>query len=102
MLVKVLVPLDGSPESAVALPPAQTLVKKIGSSLKLLRVVASEPPAPGLPWVPEATAYLQRIADELALDSVHVETAVRYGDVSSEVLPRSPRPCSWSAQGASE
>ena len=76
MFEKILVPVDGSPESQTALEPAQYLAKLNGSSLVLVRVLGlpAEPDvSPLAPVSVEAYArerkrcekYLTRLATEL-------------------------------------
>jgi nucleotide-binding universal stress UspA family protein len=87
MFSKILVPLDGSAESNVALPLARTMARETGAPITLLRVVP-EPYA-----LAERTAFdetaeaLKRIAQELASGGVEVEAIVRRGDdVVDEIL----------------
>jgi nucleotide-binding universal stress UspA family protein len=59
MYTKILVPLDGSPEAAAALPHAEALAARFGATLTLLRVVS---PAAVLPVVAPATPPLMHPA----------------------------------------
>ncbi len=42
MFERVLVPLDGTSQSAVALPPARVLALATGGTLRLLRVIEAQ------------------------------------------------------------
>lgn len=67
MLNTVLIPLDGTPESADVLPVASALACAVGARVRLLRVVrAAGPHHPDTPNATrEATDYLDRIAASL-------------------------------------
>lgn len=89
MLRKLLVPLDGTPHAASALPPARALARACHASLLLLRVVAehAERDVGGTSAAAEAEDNLARVAAELRSDSaLHVETAVRRGDPAPQIL----------------
>ncbi len=84
MFNKILVPLDGTPESAVALPLARTVARATGGEIVLVQVV---PSTPGTAREAEgARAYLERIVHELAADGPPVTTAVPAGDAATEIL----------------
>jgi nucleotide-binding universal stress UspA family protein len=80
VFTRILVPLDGSPESNAALPATRTLARATGASVFLLHVRESA----------ESEAFteekLQRIAAELAGNGLHVESAVRPGRAADEIL----------------
>ena len=78
MFNKVLVPLDGTPEAAVALPLACTMAQAGSGQLVLVRVTSAE--------YPKARQYLAGVAAELANTQLVVSTEVRNGDVPSEIL----------------
>jgi nucleotide-binding universal stress UspA family protein len=86
MFSRILVPLDGTAESNVALPLARTIARQTSSQITLLRVL----PEPYL--LAERTAFdeaadaLKRVADKLARGGVQVESIVRSGDVVDEIL----------------
>jgi nucleotide-binding universal stress UspA family protein len=82
MFDRILVPLDGSPQSATALPLARKLAKACHSQIKLIRVAAA-PEARE-----EATRFLASVASELKTgDDVDVESEVRSGvDVAPHIL----------------
>jgi nucleotide-binding universal stress UspA family protein len=85
MFSKLLVPWDGTPESAVALPPARTLAGKTGASLTLMRVL----PDRGSSSDQDeqlARSDLERVAREIGADGVAVELVVRRGDPAAEIL----------------
>ena len=83
MFARILVPLNDTPEAAVALAPAQTVAKATGASITLLTVIdtaASEADHTS------ATAHLERVASELNADGVHVNTLVRQGEPADEIV----------------
>lgn len=79
MFHTLLVPLDGTPEAAVALPPARALAAATGGSITLLRVVREAAD------LAEAQAYLARVARELEGAGLRLATAVRVGDTADEI-----------------
>ena len=79
MFHKLLVPLDATVESAVALPLAKTLASATGADVTLLRVVESRSVEP------IAAANLGLIAHELA-GAVPVEPVVRMGDPADKIV----------------
>ncbi len=86
MFKKLLVPLDGTPESAAALPLARAVARATAAELALLRVVP-----PWLPGTPEpasvqASAYLEKVGRELRADGHPVDVAVRDGEAPAEVI----------------
>jgi nucleotide-binding universal stress UspA family protein len=77
---RILVPLDGSPESNTALPAVRTLARATGASVFLVQVLESaESDA-------SAGEKLKRIAAELAGNGLQVESAVRSGRAADEIL----------------
>jgi nucleotide-binding universal stress UspA family protein len=67
---RIIVALDGSRSSEAALPAAEELARRLGSSLILLHVVEPRPPESihgerHIATVPEAEAYLSRIVARL-------------------------------------
>lgn len=81
MFERILVPLDGSSASELALPRAQALAAACGSTLILLHVVESDPPRnvhgqPHLAAAEPAARYLERIAEGLRAKGLSVETHV--------------------------
>jgi nucleotide-binding universal stress UspA family protein len=74
---KLLVPLDGSAESAVALPLARLVAAASGAPLRLLRVVDPRGGSAREAELAEAHAYLERMRDELEPGEQPVETAVQ-------------------------
>jgi nucleotide-binding universal stress UspA family protein len=89
MLAKILVPLDGSPQAAAAVPLARTFIRSSPSVLTLVRVV-EEPSSVRFSASDEArsaTAYLERIAAELAgKHHVTVESRVLLGRPANEIV----------------
>jgi nucleotide-binding universal stress UspA family protein len=77
MFKRLLVPLDGSAQAAVALPLARAVARQTGAALRLLRVVPPTQADPEDRQRGEARANLARIAIELAAGGGEVDTAVR-------------------------
>lgn len=88
MFTRILVPLDGAPESSVAVEAARTLAQTTGGSIVLLRVVDPSPlELRGVQeLLDEARPQLCAIADELSGAGVHVEVVASYGGVADEIL----------------
>src|SRR3712207_2645384 len=84
MFKRVLVPLDGTPEAASALPTAETLARTGQGELLLVRVGADY--HAGSPARAEAEGYLERVAADLRSRGLRAEATVRYGDVAEEIL----------------
>ncbi len=80
MFNRLLVPLDGSAQSAAALPLARTLARATSAAVTLLRVVPDQDSAP------EATASLKRMADELARSEIQVESVVAHGEPADGIV----------------
>jgi nucleotide-binding universal stress UspA family protein len=80
MFSAILVPLDGSAEAAVALPPAQALAQATRAGLVLLRVTPPEPHDRDAAQAAEAQVGLDRIAAELTSSGLRVLAVVRRGD----------------------
>jgi nucleotide-binding universal stress UspA family protein len=96
----ILVPLDGTPGSEAALPAAAEIARGCGATLRLLSVV---PPAKEVRneedrvvvWVDQETTrvehetlgYLRRVA--AGLEGVAVESAVRIGEVATQIVEES-------------
>ncbi|HEX8969410.1 MAG TPA: universal stress protein [Chloroflexota bacterium] len=83
MFSSLLIPLDGSAQSAVSLPVARTVARATGGSITLLRVL---PHYEDEPAHAEARHALERIATELRADSLTVDTIVRVGEAADEIL----------------
>lgn len=84
MFERIIVALDGSPSSEAALPAAEELARRLGSSLVLLHVVEPRPPESihgerHLATVPEAEAYLAPIAARLAAEGLRASFHVHSG-----------------------
>ncbi|MBI3965248.1 MAG: universal stress protein [Chloroflexi bacterium] len=84
MFEKILVPLDGTPEAAVALPPARAIATLTGGKLTLLRIVP--PPLANDKELLRAETYLARVADELESEAPQTATMVRAGNAAEEIL----------------
>jgi nucleotide-binding universal stress UspA family protein len=79
MFKKLMVPLDGSSQSAVALPLARTLAKVTGAAIVLLRMIPEQLLDADPVARTEAEDTLARIAKELSGAGVRVHTAVPAG-----------------------
>jgi nucleotide-binding universal stress UspA family protein len=89
MLNTVLIPLDGTPESADILPVASALAGATAARLRLLRVVPEHGPhhadAPNA--LQEATDYLDGVAAALQKDAgLAVSTVVRQGEPAAQIV----------------
>jgi nucleotide-binding universal stress UspA family protein len=88
---RILVALDGSRLAEAVLPAACSLAGTLGARLALVHVLEREPPAtvhgePHLADAPEATAYLEPLADQLRRQGITVEVHVHerpVGDVAA-------------------
>jgi nucleotide-binding universal stress UspA family protein len=86
MFGRILVPLDGTPESTVAVPVASAFARATGGSLTLLRVLPdSDLAGDRIEWV-ETTRTLAQLADNLATEGVHAETTIHRGEPYAEIL----------------
>ena len=91
-----LVPLDGSPRAAAALPHALTLARAFEARISLLAVVEPFPKHTNVPSateqeaderrVTESTAYLESVAIPLRARGLTVTTGVRHGNPAREIL----------------
>jgi nucleotide-binding universal stress UspA family protein len=81
MFHTILVPLDGSPRSAAALPLARTLARASHARLHLLRVTSTSPFQ-----VQQAKSYLEPIATELGEGGLDVDWHVVSGEPVAEIL----------------
>ena len=79
MFSHIIVPLDGTAESAVALPPARAMAQATGVFFCLLQVLH------GHESREEVEASLKRIAGELAGSGVRVDVAVRQGEAAAQI-----------------
>ncbi len=77
MITRVVVPLDGSPPAARAIPPARSLAERTGASLLLMTAARD-------PHVQAAREHLEERAAELGLD--RVETAVVRDSSAAEAI----------------
>jgi nucleotide-binding universal stress UspA family protein len=87
MFTSILVPIDGTAESNVALPLARTIARETGARISVLRVLpASDVPGEDREAVAAATQTVKRIAHELAGSGAQVTAVVRTGNVAGEIL----------------
>jgi nucleotide-binding universal stress UspA family protein len=82
MFRSILVPLDGTPDAAAAIPLARTIAQATGGAVHLLQVIPS--PTPG--GTSEAAAYLEPLAEELRSVDLRVDMSVRKGDPGSQII----------------
>jgi nucleotide-binding universal stress UspA family protein len=80
MFSTILVPLDGTAESNIALPVARTFARATGATITLLRVYSSDE------LRDDVQSKLARVADELATSNLEVHAVVRSGDAGAEIL----------------
>jgi len=95
MFDKLLVPLDGSAQAAVALPLARALAQQTGAVVRLLRVVPPAGPGEKDQGAIEAKNNLSEIAAELTAGGVRVDTGVRPDDDPGAAIVREAR--DWGA-----
>ena len=82
LFTRILVPLDGSPESNVALPLARTMARATGATIAMLRVLSPDAGS----GVGEIRKALDRAAAELAGGGVQADVVLRLGDPAEEIL----------------
>jgi nucleotide-binding universal stress UspA family protein len=85
---EILVPLDGSPQAAVALTPARAMLRDANAELVLVRVVG-EPtslPVESSDEAYEARTYLDWVAIELRGGPATVQTRVLFGSPGREIV----------------
>ncbi len=86
MFTKLLVPLDGTPQAAAALPLARAYAEATKADIVLLRAVPGRPgPAPDTD-VQQARQYLAGVAHELAGAGPRVETVVATREPARAIL----------------
>ncbi len=81
MFRSLLVPLDGSPESAAALPMARAIASATHGSITLMSVLSPAEAESG-----QAAIHLTRVADELRQANFAVEAIVRPGEPAHEIV----------------
>ena len=84
---KLLVPLDGTVESAVALPTARAMARATGATFTLLRVVPADEDQGARR---EAQHDLDGIAAELTAGGLMARTIVRIGDPAEQIVESAP------------
>lgn len=99
MARRILVPLDGSPLAAAAIPYAVTLAQAREARLSLLAIVGPVPEHADLPsaagqagderQVAASTAYLESVATPLRARGLAVTAVVRHGNPAREILAAS-------------
>jgi nucleotide-binding universal stress UspA family protein len=104
MFSHLLVPLDGSPTAARAIPYVTALARAFGSHVDLLSVIEPTPDWPGSPRAATdeageraralAAAYLGDVADRLHGEGFVVSTDVRHGNAAATILTAAERDCS--------
>lgn len=101
MFKHLLVTLDGSPRAEAVIPHAIDIAKTMGARVTLVRVVDaansdwSERGAVGKgpvstsirsPYVDQATAYLDRVAEQLRTVGVTAHTVVKHGHPAKQIV----------------
>lgn len=81
MYERILVPLDGSGRAEHALPYAEWVAKRLGSSVTLMTACA-----PGDSMMRALTVYLEKQADDLRQAGVDVNSTCVIGDIAEEIL----------------
>jgi nucleotide-binding universal stress UspA family protein len=84
----ILVPLDGSPQAAVALPAARAMLGSGSVELVLVRVVAepSSLPVESSDEAYEAQTYLSWVSNELRKALIEVQTRVFFGSPGQQIV----------------
>jgi nucleotide-binding universal stress UspA family protein len=77
----ILVPLDGTPRAAAALPLARRVAHATDATLHLLQVTSTSPRQTAA-----ARSYLEPIADELRGDGLRVDVRVEHGEPAEEIV----------------
>jgi len=83
MFTRILVPLDGTSEAMSALTPAQTVATATGAVVCLLAAIESDASGPDHS---RATGDLELVAQDLRREGIRVETCVRRGNPSAEII----------------
>lgn len=86
MFDHLLVPLDGSPEAASALPLARAVARATHGEIVLSRVVPERTDAATREELAQANSYLERIAHELEADGLAVRSIARAGNPEPAIL----------------
>src|SRR5712691_476196 len=89
MFKRILVPLDGTPQSNAALPLARTMARATGGAITLLRVLPESVLPDDGAAAESAKHQLERVGFELEDDGVHVDCVVRAGDIVGHILDES-------------
>jgi nucleotide-binding universal stress UspA family protein len=93
----ILVPLDGTPEAARALPHAVQVAEAAGAGARILLVRPAPAPdgghdsAPGFTAVAEASAYLREVASDLAGRGLDVTALTPAGPVAASIVQDAER-----------
>jgi nucleotide-binding universal stress UspA family protein len=89
MFTRILVPVDGTPESSVALSPARTLATALGAEIVLTRVVPTRESTLSVlnsPEVTRAHEYLEALAATLRTSNVQVTVVVSRGGPAETIV----------------
>jgi nucleotide-binding universal stress UspA family protein len=76
-----LIPLDGTPRAAAALPLARRVARATDARLHLLQVTSTSPRETAA-----AHSYLEPIAEELRADGLQVDVSVAHGEPAEEIV----------------
>ncbi len=93
-MIRILVPLDGSPLAEQALYHAAAIARSFKTELHLLQVVVERPNGNGFSAgssdlrlrAAEAASYLRQVADRLAEQGVSAKTTVAQGRAAQEII----------------
>jgi len=83
MFKRILVPVDGTPQSNAALPLARSMAQATGAAITVLRVLRPSE-APG--HRARTAEALETVATELATADLQVEPVLREGEIVPEIL----------------
>jgi nucleotide-binding universal stress UspA family protein len=89
MFKRILVPLDGTPQSNAALRLARTMARTTGAAITLLRVLPESLLQADGTANAAVNHTLERVASELAENGVQVNSVVRVGHVVQQILDQS-------------
>jgi nucleotide-binding universal stress UspA family protein len=89
MFMRILVPLDGTPQSNAALRLARTMARTTGAAITLLRVLPESLLHEDGTASAAVNHTLERVASELAENGVQVNSVVRVGHVVQQILDQS-------------
>ncbi len=86
MYDKILVPLDGSGRAEHALPYAEWIAKRLGSTVNLMTACLVDDP-----MVRPLTVYLEKQAEDMRKSGIDVNSSCVIGDIAEEILNQSEK-----------